>query len=351
MSTINIVNWDAVGNVTTGMRDWEDWAPTYQQHMLAEDPEAIAHAPSIAQVLAGYDYVVHAVHSLDEVGALIEQADFLIVHKNILPADVLRRGRKLRLVQHLGLDYRGIPMDAARELGAPVAATPLVNYLAVAEHAWALILNHLKQLPQQRAYMQTREYQHHNWGPKQGIRMVSDQVLGLVGFGEIARPMARIAAAFGMRTLYWDGIRFEHLETQYGVTYVDWEQLWRQADVISVHLPITNRTQGIIGQQEIGWMKPNAFFVNTARGKLLDQPALVEALRARRIGGAALDVYEPEPLPLDDPLHALHEDLQYNVTLTSHSAWQGPWTWVRDSQEIWFNIRRVLDGEFIKYRV
>ena len=151
MSKINIIVWDAVGNVTTGMKEWAEWAPAHQQHMLAEDPDAIKHSPSIAQVLEGHDYVVHYAHNVEEVSEHIEQADFLIVHKNILPADVLRRGRRLRLVQHLGLDYRGIPMDAARELGVPVAATPLVNYLAVAEHAWALILNHLKQMPQQRA--------------------------------------------------------------------------------------------------------------------------------------------------------------------------------------------------------
>jgi phosphoglycerate dehydrogenase-like enzyme len=237
-----------------------------------------------------------------------------------------------------------------------VAATPLVNYLAVAEHAWTLILNHLKMMPAQRAYMQARSYEGHVWGPFNGgpwgsIQLARDLTLGLVGFGEIARPMARIARAFGMRVLYWDAMRFEELEPCYEVGYVTWEQLFHQADVISMHLPINNRTQGIIGAQEIGWMKPHALFVNTARGKLVDQAALVEALRERRIGGAALDVYETEPLPVDDPLHTLHEDLSYHVTLTPHSAWQGAWTWVRDSQEIWFNVLRALHGEAIHYQV
>jgi phosphoglycerate dehydrogenase-like enzyme len=106
--------------------------------------------------------------------------------------------------------------------------------------------------------------------------------------------------------------------------------------------------QGIIGAREIGMMKPAALLLNTARGKLVDQAALTEALRARRIGGAALDVFAEEPLPADDPLHELHE---YNITLTPHSAWQSPWTWVRDSHGIWLNVIRMLRVEPIEYLV
>ena len=91
-------------------------------------------------------------------------------------------------------------------------------------------------------------------------------------------------------------------------------------------------------------MKPGALFMNTARGKLVDQAALTTALRERRITGA-LDVFDPEPIPVDDPLHALHEDISYNVSLTPHSAWQSPWTHVRDSLGIWNNVLRVLRGE------
>jgi phosphoglycerate dehydrogenase-like enzyme len=175
--------------------------------------------------------------------------------------------------------------------------------------------------------------------------------LGLLGFGEIARPVARIAQAFEMRTVYWDIARFEQLESQYGVEYVAWDELFRCADVVSVHLALNERTQDIIGAREIGMMKPAALLVNTARGKLVDQAALTEALRARRIGGAALDVFAEEPLPADDPLHELHELHEYNITLTPHSAWQSPWTWVRDSHGIWLNVIRMLRGEPIEYLV
>ena len=111
------------------------------------------------------------------------------------------------------------------------------------------------------------------------------------------------------------------------------------------------RTEGIVGAREIGLMKPSALFVNTARGKLVDQAALTDALAAGRIGAVALDVFAEEPLPLDDPLVALHDGAAERVTLTPHNASQSPWTWVRDSQELWLNVRRSLDGEPIRHLV
>ncbi len=133
---------------------------------------------------------------------MIADADVLLAHKVMVPPDVLRKGRKLRLIEHLGLDYRGVPMDVAREMNVPVAATPMVNYFAVAEHSWALILNHLKRLPQTRPYVQRREYMN-QWGLfPAGLQLACDCTLGLLGFGEIARPMAKIARAFGMRVIF-----------------------------------------------------------------------------------------------------------------------------------------------------
>ena len=350
MTAITVVVWDHVGNVLWGVRPWDEWTPQIQSRLLAEDPDAVAHAPSLAQIFQGYQLDLRQAKTADELAAAIGDTDVLIVHKETVPPDVLRLGRRLQLIQHLGLDYRGIPIETARELGVPVAATPLVNYLAVAEHTWALILNYIKQLPGQRVLMQGRGYAD-SWGGFPNIGLARDMTLGLLGFGEIARPVARIAQAFEMRTIYWDIARFEQLEPQYGVEYVAWDELFRRADIVSVHLALNERTQGIIGAREIGMMKPAALFVNTARGKLVDQVALVEALRARRIGGAALDVFAEEPLPPDDPLHELHEPHEYNVTLTPHSAWQSPWTWVRDSHGIWFNVIRLLRGEAIEYLV
>ena len=201
--------------------------------------------------------------------------------------------------------------------------------------------------------MKRRGYVEEGWGaaPSLKIRLAGDQTLGLLGFGEIARPMANYAKAFGMKTIYWDRVRFPELEAKYGVDYVEWDELFKRADILSTQIPITPATHKIVGAREIGLMKPTALFVNTARGKLMDQPALVDALKNRKIGGAALDVFYDEPLPTDDPIHQLHEDLSYDVTITPHSAWQGSWTHVRDSLGIWDNVMHVLKGEPIEYEV
>jgi phosphoglycerate dehydrogenase-like enzyme len=371
---IKIVVWDSIGNTLLGVRPWSSWDEKTVAHFLREDPAGEEHAPSFrtlfadhdvelvwfnsadgpyapfGQLYADYEGSVRFTRSVDEVAAELPDADFLVLHKERLPADALRTARKLKLIQHLGQDYRGVPMDAARELGVPVAATPLVNYITVAEHVWAFVLNWLKRLPAIREHMRARNYAE-TWGLFPHTRYLGDVTLGILGMGEIARPIARYAQAFEMPAIYWDIQRFPELEEKYGVRYVEWDEVFGQSDVLTVQLALNDRTQGIIGAREIGLMKPTALFVNTARGKLVDQAALTRAVADGRIGGVALDVYAEEPLPYDDPLLALHDQPGDRVTLTPHCAWQSPWTWVRDSQELWYNVLRSLKGNPIRHLV
>ncbi len=371
---LNIVVWDNIGNVLLGVRPREEWSAAIRARLRDGDNGAALEAPSFAELFRDYDvnltwlydpvksqlgfrelYAANAAVLRDAtdpavVAATIREADVLILHKETVAPEVLRAATKLRLIQHLGQDVRGVPLDVARAMGVPVAAVPLTNYLVVAEHAWALILNHLKRLPQQRAQMAARGYTA-TWGHTPGLRYVAEQTLGLLGLGEIARPLARYARAFDMRVRYWDRVRFPELEELYGLEWTAWDDLFRESDVLSVQLALNPQTMGIIGARELGLMKPTALFVNTARGKLVDQPALVAALRERRIGGAALEVFAEEPLPTDDPLLDLHDDLGYNVTLTPHSSSIAPWTWLRDSQAVWHNVLRALRGEPLEWLV
>lgn len=349
---INIAVWDNIGNVLLGVRLRKNYGNDWLKYLTADDPAAVESAPLFEELFEGYDITLHEVKTLPELDAIIADLDYLVVHKETVPPEVLAKGKKLKLIQHLGEDYRGVPMQVARELGVPVCATPLINYIAVAEHVWALLLTYYKQMRQQRIQMEQRLYVERGWGATvPNVRIVQDYTLGLLGFGEIARPIARYAHAFEMKCIYWDKVRFPELEEKYHVQYVEWDELFKQSDALSVHIPIMPATEKIIGAREIGLMKPGAFFINTARGKLVDQPALLDALQNRRIAGTGLDVMYEEPLPADDPLHALHEDLSYDVTLTSHSAWQGPWTWVRDSLNIWLNVQHHLRGEPLQYEV
>lgn len=375
MAKTKIVVWDSIGNTLLGVRPWSSWEPFQVEHFLDEDPAGQAHAPSFAELFAGRDIELNWFNSadaayapfgqlaedyagnlrltqnVDEIAAAMIDADYIVLHKQRLPAEVVRTATRLKLIQHLGLDYRGMPAAAARERGIPAAATPLINYITVAEHVWAFMLNWFKRLPSLRTHMQTRAYAE-NWHDYPGLKYVADHTLGLLGMGEIARPIARIAQAFEMPVVYWDIERFPELEARYGMRFVEWDEIFAQADVLTVQLALNDRTRGIVGAREIGLMKPSALFINTARGKLVDQAALTSAVAAGRLGGVALDVFAEEPLPPDDPLLALHD--QYadeRVTLTPHCAWQGPWTWVRDSLEIWQNVLRSLNGEPLKHLV
>ncbi|HEU0163974.1 MAG TPA: NAD(P)-dependent oxidoreductase, partial [Thermomicrobiales bacterium] len=206
-------------------------------------------------------------------------------------------------------------------------------------------------LRDQRDYIQSRDYLN-EWGAYHpGVTLLSEMTLGLLWMGEIARPIARVARAFNMRVIYWDIAQFPELEQEIGMEFVSWDELFRQSDVVSTQLALNEKTEGIIGAKEFALMKPTALFTNSARGRLVDQEALIAALQSGAIGGAALDVYYDEPLPTDSPLHTLHEDGSHRVILTPHSAAQGPWTWVHDSQDLWFNIRACLDGQPLKYLV
>ena len=374
MPPVKIVVWDNIGNTLLGVRPWGSWPPPIKAHLLAEDPDAESLAPSFDHFFAGHDIELSWLYDPARLAAgfdnllgdfsgqarpltdpadlpeIVAGADFLVVHKQRLPVEAIERAERLRLVQHLGQDHRGVPVEALRLKHVPVAATPLVNYLAVAEHVWALILNHAKRLPAQRRHMDGRAYRD-SWGLFPGLHNVRDLTLGLLGMGEIARPVARIARAFEMPVVYWDIERFPELEERYGLEYVSWEEAFRRSAVLSVHLALNERTRGIVGAREIGLMPPTALFVNTARGKLVDQAALTAAIRARRLGGVALDVYDEEPLPPGDPLLDLHADPSYAVTLTPHCAWQSPWTWIRDSHELWQNVLRSLRGEPLHHLV
>ncbi len=371
---VKIVVWDSIGNTLLGVRPWSSWEPHIVEHLLREDPAGPAHAPSFQQLFAGYDVQLvwfnsaeapyapfgqlyadydgslRFTRSVDEIASEIEDADFLILHKERLPGEALRRARRLKLIQHLGQDYRGVPVGAAKEMGIPVAATPLINYLTVAEHVWAFILNRAKRLPALREHMRQRAYRD-TWGLFPDLKYLGDLTLGILGMGEIARPIARVAQAFDMPRVYWDIERFPDLEERYGLRFVEWDEIFATSDVLTMQLALNPKTQGIIGAREIGLMKPNALFINTARGKLVDQDALTRAVAEGRLAAIALDVYAEEPLPADDPLLGLHDRLGDRVTLTPHCAWQSPWTWIRDSLELWQNVLRALRGEPVHHRV
>jgi len=269
---------------------------------------------------------------------LVRDMNFLVLHPAEFSSDLLREAKELRLVQLLTAGYDKIDLGVAGELGIPVATNGGANAWAVAEHAITLLLSVYKRLiPTDRTMREGR------W--RQGVSgfsiiEVAGKTLGLIGAGNIGRKVARRLAAFETSVIYYDVVPAPDIEKDLGARRVSLEEVIREADIITLHLPLMPKTRGLIGRKEFGMMKPTTVLLNTSRGPVVDEEALIEALREKRIAGAGLDVFREEPLAGDSPLVQLD-----NVVLTPHVGGHSYEAWFRRSGFAWENIQRVAAGE------
>lgn len=222
-------------------------------------------------------------------------------------------GAQLRVVSNHAVGVDNVDIAACTRRGIPVGNTPGILTDATADFAFALLLAAARRVVEADAYVRQGRWK--TWGPSILLGAdVAGATLGIIGYGRIGRAMAQRAAGFNMRILVNDPNPIPEAE-QNRVQAVDLDALLRQSDFISLHTPLTPETRGLIGADELAKMKPSAILINTARGPVVDQQALYEALKARRIAAAALDVTDPEPLPLDSPLLALD-----NLVIAPHIA-------------------------------
>lgn len=268
----------------------------------------------------------------------LKEAEFLVLHPADISGTLLRQAGKLRLIQLLTAGYDKIDLRVAAELGVPVATNGGANSWAVAEHAIALLLAVYKRLiPCDRAVREGR------W--RKAVTgfdtfEVAGKTLGLVGAGNIGRKVARRLAAFECGVVYHDVVAAPDIEKDLGARRVSLEELLREADIISLHVPATPATRGLINAQTIAMMKPGAVLLNTSRGAAVDEKALFEALKEKRIGGAGLDVFGEEPIQKDHPFLGLE-----NVVLSAHTAGHSYEGWFRRVRFAWENIERVVAGQ------
>ena len=223
-----------------------------------------------------------------------------------LTREILQRLPSLRLIASTGPRNASIDTQAATDLGISVTATGY-DATPTIEFTWSLILASMRRIDREAASLKAG-----GWQTSLGSNL-RGKSLGVVGLGNIGKEVARIGLAFGMKVMAWSQNLTEEKASAAGASLVDKQTLFREADIVTVHLVLSRRTRGLIAAPELALMKPTARLVNTSRGPIVDEPALIEALKERRIAGAAVDVFETEPLPADHPFRKLG-----NILATPH---------------------------------
>lgn len=225
------------------------------------------------------------------------------------PASQLEKLPDLKLLVTTGMRNLAIDMDQARAQGVTVCGTSILPYPAF-EHTWALIFACTKEIPKEDRCMKAGGWQE---SFPVGLRGTT---LGVLGLGKLGSQAAAIGKAFGMEVIAWSANLTQEKADEHGVECVSREDLFKRSDVLSIHVLLSDRTRGLIGDAEFDLMKPTSYLINTSRGPIVDEAALVRALQENKIKGAGIDVYEQEPLPADHPLRACE-----NAVLTGHTGY------------------------------
>jgi len=246
--------------------------------------------------------------SEDELAGIVGEYDAIMVRsKPKITKKVIDAGKKLRVIGRAGVGLDNVDREAAKARGIEVVNSPEASTISVAEHAMALMLSLMRHIPKGHIMVKAG-----GWDRKMMGNELFGKTLGLIGFGRIGREVAMRAKAFGMRIIAYDPMLTSEDTREYDADLVELDELFKSADVISIHVPALPATKDIVNERTLGLMKPTAILVNTARGHCVDEDALYKALKENRIRGAALDVYKNEP-PAGCPLLTLD-----NVVLVPH---------------------------------
>lgn len=267
----------------------------------------------------------------------LEDADVLLHVLTPVTADVLSASPKLRLVQKIGVGVNTIDLETAKSRGIAVANMPGCNSQAVAEHTLTLMLAALRRL----GYLDSETRRGAGWrllpDTYDSVSELSGKTVGFVGYGSIPQRLTAALVALGARVIYHtrrarpDGAAMHQPSLQ---------GLLQEADIVSLHIPLMPETRGMFNREAFSMMKHNAILVNTARGELVDEAALIEALQSGKLAAAGLDVFVTEPAGESEPLLALP-----NVVATPHVAWLTPQTLQRSIDALVENCRRLKEGE------
>jgi D-3-phosphoglycerate dehydrogenase len=302
------------------------WAPAVRQVLLAEAPPELE---------------LRFANSFDrpEQMALAKDADYIIAGRAAIDAEMIGQAKKLRFIQKWGIGIDRLDVDAARQRGIPVAIAAGSNSNPVSEHAILLMLATLRRLPL--VDSSARKGQWISQQMRTVCMQLTGRTVGIVGFGNIGRLVALKLRGFDTKNFYFDMRRADKItERAFNVTYRPLDELFAESDIITLHAPLTPETEHLINEKTLARMRKHAVLINTARGGLVDEKALYEALKAKTIFGAGLDVFDAEPLPADHPLLTLE-----NVVITPHTSASVFDNVPNVVRHVLGNIMRIVNGE------
>ena len=245
----------------------------------------------------------------NELKERIKEVDIAIAGWSHLTEEILKSAEKLKMVSIWATTCHYVNLEAARKRGIVVAHVPAYATEAVAEHTFALLLAIARKLLLADGHVRRREF---DWRPFRGWELAG-KTLGIIGTGAIGCRVAEIGKAFKMKILAFDKYPNFKKAEEIGMKYVDFRTLLKESDIITLHVPLTQETEGLIGEKEIEVMKSGGVLINTSQGRVVDEKALIDALKSRKLSYAGLDVFEEEPPPKDNPLFKLD-----NTVLSPH---------------------------------
>jgi phosphoglycerate dehydrogenase-like enzyme len=312
--------------------------------LVLDDYQDVARQFGPWQQLSGvtgspFELDVRTQHLDDEaLRVALRDADIVVAMRERTPFSraVLAQAPALKLLVTTGMANASIDLDACRECGVEVRGTTGLR-TSTAELTWGLILALARHI-----CAEDRQVRDGGWQQTLGFELAGAR-LGVVGLGKLGSEVAKIGLAFGMDVVAWSQNLQPDNAAEVGVRAVPKEELFATSDVVTLHLRLSDRTRGVVGAAELAAMRRTAYLVNTSRGPLIDEDALIEALRAGSIAGAGLDVFDVEPLPADHPLRTLP-----NTVLTPHVGYVTTATYERWWPQVVENIRSWTEGEALR---
>ncbi len=286
----------------------------------------------------GAQIEVHTLESDEQAIEVLKEADALLCNLFPLKAKVIKSLSRCKIISRYGVGYDNVDVEAATGSGIWVANVPDYAFEDVSDHALALLLACVRKITFKDKLIRKGNWNLHG---RQKCYRIKDKILGLIGYGSIARALHRKASGFGLAKVYvFDPfIDREFIRDSAGVP-CDLETLLRESDYISIHAPLNKETRHMVGSRQLGLMKKEAILVNTSRGPLVSEKALVKALKEGSIAYAGIDVFEAEPVAKDSPLKKLD-----NVVLSDHTGWYTEESIVELKTKAAQNIAEVLKGE------